>query len=153
MKFNELHQHLFEETYEREEKSEELSDDTKDEILKFFAANPDPTDTQFHGWAESEDVDVHKAEEYAYELAHKFALFQTGGRWNETGEPEADSKELEMGIQVEYEHTSDKETAKRIALDHLAEFPDYYTRLAKMEREGKRAHNKENPKETADEEY
>ena len=30
---------------------------------------------------------------------------------------------------------SGNEMAKRIALDHLAECPDYYTRLAKMEKE------------------
>ena len=38
-----------------------------------------------------------------------------------------------MGMDVEMEHTTDKETAKRIALDHLAEIDDYYTRLKKME--------------------
>jgi len=35
------------------------------------------------------------------------------------------------------EHTNNKLVAKRIVLDHLAEFPDYYTRLAKMEDEAK----------------
>jgi hypothetical protein len=38
-----------------------------------------------------------------------------------------------MGIKVEMEHTKNKTIAKRIALDHLAELPDYYTRLLKME--------------------
>jgi hypothetical protein len=42
-------------------------------------------------------------------------------------------KQLEMGIKVEAEHTPDKEIAKRIALDHLTEFPYYYTGLAKLE--------------------
>ncbi len=32
------------------------------------------------------------------------------------------------------EHTDDRDLAMRIALDHLAEIPDYYTRLKKMER-------------------
>lgn len=39
-------------------------------------------------------------------------------------------KELEAGIAVEMEHTEDKETAKRIALDHLYEDPEYYQKLA-----------------------
>lgn len=42
--------------------------------------------------------------------------------------------ELSMGIKVEKEHTSDEKVAKEIALDHLKELPDYYTRLKKMER-------------------
>lgn len=52
---------------------------------------------------------------------------------------DVDPEELKKGIEVEYEHTSDRDTAKRIALDHLAEIPDYYTRLAKMEQQGKAA--------------
>jgi len=61
--------------------------------------------------------------------------FLNKGRAKEKGlkEEDCDPKELKMGIKVEYEHTSNPEIAKRIALDHLAECPDYYTRLAKME--------------------
>lgn len=44
------------------------------------------------------------------------------------------ARELNQGIQVELEHTSNKNAAKQIALNHLAELPDYYTRLAKMEK-------------------
>jgi len=46
-----------------------------------------------------------------------------------------DIRQLEMGIKVEMEHTTDKKIAEKIALDHLREIPDYYTRLLKMERE------------------
>ena len=38
-------------------------------------------------------------------------------------------QELRMGIKVEMEHTDDPEKAKKIALDHLAENPFYYTQL------------------------
>jgi len=41
--------------------------------------------------------------------------------------------ELARGIAVEMEHTSDPVIAERIARDHLAELPDYYTRLVRME--------------------
>lgn len=43
------------------------------------------------------------------------------------------SNELDMGIEVEKEHTSDKSVATRIALDHLFEDPKYYTKLKKIE--------------------
>lgn len=42
--------------------------------------------------------------------------------------------QLKKGIKVEMEHTTDKGEAKIIALQHLDEFPDYYTRLIKMEK-------------------
>jgi hypothetical protein len=70
-------------------------------------------------------------------------VFVNAGRAYEKGikEENVDAKELEMGIAVEKEHTSNLDVAKRIALDHLAELKDYYTRLAKMEEEGKKAGN------------
>jgi len=43
------------------------------------------------------------------------------------------NKQLAMGIKVESEHTSDPKIAREIALDHLAEKPDYYTRLKAVE--------------------
>jgi len=46
--------------------------------------------------------------------------------------------EIKMGVQVEYEHTNDFWTSLDIAMDHMAEFPDYYTRLEKMEKEAER---------------
>jgi hypothetical protein len=56
---------------------------------------------------------------------------------------EFDPEELEMGIEVETEHTDDLDEAKQIAKDHLAELPDYYTRLKKMEEEGEEELGKE----------
>jgi len=46
-------------------------------------------------------------------------------------EVQARPNELKMGIEVELEHTDNREEAKRIALQHLAEVPDYYTKLKK----------------------
>ena len=40
-------------------------------------------------------------------------------------------KQLEMGIEVEKEHTSDEDEARKIALDHLEEVPEYYSKLKK----------------------
>jgi hypothetical protein len=64
-----------------------------------------------------------------------------------------DVEQFRMGLDVELEHgisdlqtnvTHDNEiiTAK-IALAHLNEFPDYYTRLEKMEKEAKEFHSKQ----------
>lgn len=46
-------------------------------------------------------------------------------------------EQIEMGKEVEKEHTNDPDIAERIAMDHLVEIPDYYTRLKKMEEEAK----------------
>ena len=42
--------------------------------------------------------------------------------------------QLEKGIAVEFEHTDDRSTAIQIALNHLAEDPDYYIKLKKIEK-------------------
>jgi hypothetical protein len=42
-----------------------------------------------------------------------------------------DPKELELGIEIEQEHTTDLAEAEKIARDHLAEDPEYYTKLKK----------------------
>lgn len=61
----------------------------------------------------------------------------------------ASKKELGMGKKVELEHgtvspatnvTGDNPTETlKIAMAHINEIPDYYTRLARMEKEGKKA--------------
>ncbi len=63
-----------------------------------------------------------------------------------------DVEQFRMGMDVELEHgTRDPHTnvtdddpliTGKIALAHLNEFPDYYTRLEKMEEEAERSHSK-----------
>jgi hypothetical protein len=43
--------------------------------------------------------------------------------------------ELSIGSKIEIEHVDDNVLAREIAMDHLWEFPDYYTRLEKMEKD------------------
>jgi hypothetical protein len=43
-------------------------------------------------------------------------------------------KELAKGVKVEHEHTNSRHVAECIARAHLAECPDYYRRLEKMEK-------------------
>jgi hypothetical protein len=51
-------------------------------------------------------------------------------------------KQLDIGEPIEHEHTQDHELAMNIALQHLDEIPDYYTRLKKMEASAKKHHKK-----------
>jgi hypothetical protein len=46
-------------------------------------------------------------------------------------------KQLEFGIKIEHEHTSNSKVAKTIALQHLGEFPDYYSHLKSLEHTAK----------------
>jgi len=58
--------------------------------------------------------------------------------WHRLGSPRVNLSELATGIRVESEHGVGPVKAGRIALDHLREFPDYYTRLVKMEERAKK---------------
>jgi hypothetical protein len=51
-------------------------------------------------------------------------------------------KQLKMGKKIEHEHTKNHTLARDIALQHLDEIPDYYTRLKKMEADAKKHHKK-----------
>lgn len=63
-----------------------------------------------------------------------------------------DVEQFRMGLDVELEHGKrdpatnvtgdDPILTGKIALAHLNEFPDYYTRLEKMEKEAERFHKK-----------
>lgn len=106
-------------------------------IIDFLSQNPAPTDQDFHQFAESQGIDTHQAESIAYALAGRYVMLLRGGKsGGQSDTSSIDPQQLEQGIQVETEHTSDPTTAKKIALDHLTEIPDYYTRLAQMEGSG-----------------
>lgn len=47
------------------------------------------------------------------------------------------NNQLKKGIKVEYEHTNNEKLATVIALQHLDEIPDYYTKLKKLEASSK----------------
>ena len=62
------------------------------------------------------------------------------------GRPDSDfdPKQLSKGIEIEVEHTKDKDLAKEISKDHLTELPNYYindkgeSRLKVMEQEAEK---------------
>jgi hypothetical protein len=85
-------------------------------------------------------ADTKKFEEYraAIKKAHGIDIRNykqklKGGRADGKQITDFDLDQLIMGIKVEQEHTTDKYTALEISMDHLQEFPDYYTRLHEME--------------------
>lgn len=102
------------------------------EVLDFLKNNQYPDDAKWHGWCDKNGYNVHKAEAVMYFLATKFANLATGGK-SRGEKDEVDPDQLQMGIQVELEHTKDKDVSEKIARDHLAEFPTYYTALKEME--------------------
>lgn len=105
--------------------------DTDIEIAKHMLTNDYKKFTEIYG---------EEAQFLLFSFAKKYADFLTNGFSvkNKITEADVDAHELEMGIEVEYEHTGDREIAKRIALDHLAEIPNYYTLLKKMEETAKK---------------
>jgi hypothetical protein len=46
--------------------------------------------------------------------------------------------QIEKGKKIESEHTDDEEKQIEIASDHVSEFPDYYDRIEKMEKEAEK---------------
>jgi len=50
----------------------------------------------------------------------------SGGKGDDLEIQDVDQDQVEVGKKVEMEHTDDPRTALEIALDHLAEHPDYY---------------------------
>ena len=60
-----------------------------------------------------------------------------GGLADDDQPDEFDVDQLLMGLEVELEHTDDPMVALEIAMDHLAEIPDYYARLKSMEADAK----------------
>jgi hypothetical protein len=40
--------------------------------------------------------------------------------------------QIQKGLKVEREHTTDNNIARKIAMDHLVEDPSYYDKLAKL---------------------
>ena len=61
-----------------------------------------------------------------------------GGIADKSSPSEFDQGQLKIGIKIEMEHTKDKDIAKEIAMDHLKEIPDYYSRLDNMEDKAKK---------------
>jgi hypothetical protein len=107
------------------------------EVINFLYKNPFPSEDTISDLIDESSYSATEIVEMIASVATLFVRFYRGGLSNKLNvkESDVDPKQLKMGIEVEYEHTPDSSVSKKIALDHLAEIPDYYTRLAKMEAE------------------
>jgi hypothetical protein len=110
---------------------DKMNSDLHNKIIEWFLKNPYPKDDAVHAFAEKLGVDPHEFEGHIYMILSN--ILTEGNSKGFTGS--YDPKQLKMGIQVEYEHTDITLISEKISRDHLAEIPDYYTRLAKMEKE------------------
>lgn len=96
---------------------------SEDAVLGFFQKNKNPSDEEFHEWAESNGYNVHRAEEVAYGVISEM---MHGGR-SKGKMPEGVSPEdVETGMEVEKEHVKNPILRKKIMADHLTELKDYY---------------------------
>lgn len=102
-------------------------------LIDLFSSKKKIKDREdLHVLAESLGIEPSSLEEKVYALLQSFFA---NGKYMATDNISVDDKELEMGDSVEREHTNSPIIARRIALDHLAEMPDYYSRLQAMEKQ------------------
>jgi len=114
------------------------------DVMTFLKDNPNPDDSVLHNWAKEKGYEVDEVEEAIYKIATAHvnmseAVTPSDLKHGEDPDSDFDEKELNKGIKVEMEHTDSEEIAKAIAKAHLAEIPDYYTRLKKMEDDAMKA--------------
>ena len=79
------------------------------------------TDTEHNDW----DVSYREFYEHLTEDVDSLV----GGAGDVTAPSNVNTKELSIGVQVEMEHTNDEKIATEIAMDHLTEDPQYYSKL------------------------
>lgn len=119
-----------------------VMDPIQEALVQLFCSKTIIKDHQdLHALAEQLGVEPSDMEERAYAMLQAF--FSQGRYMKEGQDKTFDSDELSMGDGVELEHTNDPVIARRIALDHLTELPDYYTRLKAMEQGAKTGDGKE----------
>jgi hypothetical protein len=109
------------------------------DIAEFHSGNPNDkyvvkkSDTGWCVWEGDVKVDEFETEEEAKKFADEKnaaqGLNEAKAKKVELHPNQIHPQELRMGIKVELEHTDELDKAKKIALDHLAENPFYYTAL------------------------
>lgn len=108
-------------------------------IIKWFMEHPYPKDEDVHNFASEMGMNEHEFENHIYSILSSVLSEGKSKGKNSNFDPQ----QIKMGIKVEMEHTTNPIISEKIAWDHLAEIPDYYTRLAKMEKEAGVDHHDE----------
>ena len=127
---------------EAEDKGRPPTPEQKAKIQDFLRSNSNLSDDEFHAFVEDMGVNPHFAEPIAYEMAHKSKSASkdiiSGGKADSKPAGDFSPSQMAMRKKVEMEHSNSPALAKEISRDHLEEFPDYYSRLKKMEDEAKK---------------
>lgn len=84
---------------------------------------------EFDKWTDTDHNDWDVSYKEFYEHLTEEVNTLTGGIGDITAPNNINTKELSIGIQVEMEHTNDPKIATEIAMDHLTEDPEYYSKL------------------------
>lgn len=126
----------FNEMYPEELTAEKPAIGVQEVVNLFSNSDIYPGENEIKAVASAHKIDDEAIESVVFRLLHSFLAF---GRSNDKnnkpiGINDQYVEQLEKGIIVEYEHTANYHIAKKIAKDHLAEIPDYYDRLERMER-------------------
>jgi len=102
-----------------------------DAISALFLTNANPKDADVHALAMKYNMSAEQLEERLYAMLS--AYIHGVGKHNDVPDSQFDATELEIGVNVEMEHTDNKYIALCIAKDHLSECKKYYSYLTKME--------------------
>lgn len=84
---------------------------------------------EFDKWTDTEHNDWDVSYREFYEHLTEEVNTLTGGVGDKAAPSDVNTHELSIGVQVEMEHTNDPKVATEIAMDHLTEDPEYYTKL------------------------
>lgn len=106
-----------------------------DKVLSYFRDSKKPTTVDIDKLSIKLGVPKEQLYDSIFDLLSEFST--KIGRHVSTKDENVDANELAMGIKVESEHTDSEYIARLIALDHLSELKDYYSRLAEMEKTAK----------------
>src|SRR5690606_6932951 len=105
----------------------------KENELKKSALNKNNVD-DFRDALKAASVQLNKISASITTLSKTAGVDLLPGGLADAGAPkDLDEEQLRMGIEVELEHTNNKDIAREIALDHLTEDPKYYSHLLEME--------------------
>ena len=106
-----------------EEEESKGSAPSETSVIEFLRKNPRPKDKQFHEWAKSRGVNVHKAESTAYGILSDLL---TKGRSKGKHPGGVAQEDVREGVRIETEHTPNKEIQRKITDDHNTELKKYY---------------------------
>jgi len=110
---------------------DKMDTDLHNSIISWFMEHPNPMDSDVHAFAQEMGINEHEFENHIYMILSNIL---TEGR-SKGKDHDYNPQQVQMGIEVEMEHTTIPKIAEKIVWDHLEEIPDYYDRLSRMEKE------------------